>query len=283
VHGLIPRHRRKAGSGPPATALIAWIGADPHLRSAIASAGRSRRETDLLPATTRMAKAAVAACFVLTYGAVLGITTVISDGLLMPLLPGEDNPPPVLSQGNAAPRGPGMSPLPAEKTGPYPSRGSSGPAAMAPMMVSLPTPQPDCSPPAAEHKALDRPGGRLAGSVPAGPISPPAHPVSPRRTKEAGTSPDPTETIESSTPRQPRGTDAPRDTDIPAPRGTSGGIATPGKTGPPPAPPPTTRTSGSGQRSTLAGHGSVSADGPSTHPGATSRPGTGSTGGSTPR
>lgn len=83
MHALTPRHRRKAGSGPPARALIAWIGADPRLRS-VAEASR-RRETDLPPpATTRTARAAVIACMVLACGAVLGVADTVNDGNLAP-------------------------------------------------------------------------------------------------------------------------------------------------------------------------------------------------------
>jgi hypothetical protein len=99
VHELTARHRRKAGSGPPANALIAWISADPHLRSVAAS---HRRETAAsLPRHTRAAKAAVAACFALAGGAVLGITAIVDDGLVAPRA---SSPSPVLSQG-AGPTG----------------------------------------------------------------------------------------------------------------------------------------------------------------------------------
>lgn len=101
--GLIPRRRRKAGSGPPATALIAWIGTDPYLRSAVAQIQSKRRETDLpQPANTSLAKAAAAACFIVVCGTVLSITAIISDGLLLPLLPDQITaPPPVFAQSNA--------------------------------------------------------------------------------------------------------------------------------------------------------------------------------------
>jgi hypothetical protein len=80
VHALMPRHRRKAGSGPPANALIAWISTDPYLRDA-ATTARHRREIDLpLLSGTRSAKAAVAACFVLACAAVIGITEIVSHG-----------------------------------------------------------------------------------------------------------------------------------------------------------------------------------------------------------
>lgn len=79
MHALTPRHRRKAGSGPPATALIAWIGIDPYLRDAATTVSH-RRELDLpLLSDTRAAKA-VAACFVLACAAVMGITEIVSHG-----------------------------------------------------------------------------------------------------------------------------------------------------------------------------------------------------------
>jgi hypothetical protein len=80
VHALTPRHRRKAGSGPPASALIAWIITDPYLRDAATTASH-RREIDLpLLSGTRSAKAAVAACFVLACAAAMGITEIVSHG-----------------------------------------------------------------------------------------------------------------------------------------------------------------------------------------------------------
>jgi hypothetical protein len=80
VHALTPRHRRKAGSGPPANALIAWISTDPYLRDAATTASH-RREIDLpLLSGTRSAKAAVATCFLLACAAVMGITEIVSHG-----------------------------------------------------------------------------------------------------------------------------------------------------------------------------------------------------------
>lgn len=93
MHGLNSRHRRKAGSGPPANALIAWIGADPHLRGIVASHRRATAAP--LPPNTLRAKAAVAACFVLAGGAILGITAIVNDGLVAP-------PASILSQDAAA-------------------------------------------------------------------------------------------------------------------------------------------------------------------------------------
>ncbi|MFY9806167.1 MAG: hypothetical protein WAK86_02755, partial [Pseudonocardiaceae bacterium] len=62
MHSSNSHHRRKAGSGPPANALIAWIGADPRLRGTVVSGVSHRRETVLPPpAATRGARAVVAA------------------------------------------------------------------------------------------------------------------------------------------------------------------------------------------------------------------------------
>ncbi len=80
VHGLTPRHRRRAGSGPPAQALIAWIGTDPYLREAAATICH-RRQIDLVGwYNARAATAAAAVCSVLASGAALGIATIISHG-----------------------------------------------------------------------------------------------------------------------------------------------------------------------------------------------------------
>jgi hypothetical protein len=80
VHAPTPRHRRKAGSGPPAHALIAWIATDPYLRDAATTASH-RREIALLPVlNTRSGKAAVAACSLLACAAVMGITEIASHG-----------------------------------------------------------------------------------------------------------------------------------------------------------------------------------------------------------
>lgn len=89
MHTLTPRHRRKAGSGPPANALMAWIGTDPYLRDAATTANH-RCELDLpLPSRARVAAAAVAVCFLLTCGAVVGITQIISHGRVPPITPSQ--------------------------------------------------------------------------------------------------------------------------------------------------------------------------------------------------
>lgn len=80
MHRSIPRHRRKAGSGPPANALIAWIGTDTYLRDAAATASYRRWMALPMPSNTRSAGAAVVTCFALTCTAVFGITAIISHG-----------------------------------------------------------------------------------------------------------------------------------------------------------------------------------------------------------
>ena len=116
MHELTARHRRKAGSGPPATALIAWIGTEPHPRSGTRS-GRHRWHTKLpRPANTRSAAAAVAACFLLVCGAILGITATISDEFL---LPRQASTPSGWDQNSAAaPSSQGASPVPSAEITP---------------------------------------------------------------------------------------------------------------------------------------------------------------------
>src|SRR5436305_10898638 len=114
MHELTARHRRKAGSGPPATALIAWISTEPHPRSGTRS-GRHRWHTELpRPANTRSAAAAVAACFLLVCGAILGITATISDEFL---LPRQASTPSGWDQNSAAaPSSQGASPCPLRRS-----------------------------------------------------------------------------------------------------------------------------------------------------------------------
>ena len=168
MHGLTSRHRRKAGSGPPANALIAWIGADPHLRSI---ASHRRTTVASLPTNTHGTKAAVAAFVVLAGGAIMGITAIVNDGLVAPVA---SNPSPVLSQDAVATPGPAAPRGPVAGTGPSP-------------MVSP-------APIATESMTLDRqpqqPNPKLPeGSSSSGPVgyggfsmtTPAAQPVSPHR------------------------------------------------------------------------------------------------------
>ncbi len=214
MHGLSSRHRRKAGSGPPANALIAWIGADPHLRSVGAS---HRRGTDLaLPSHTRAAKVAVAACFVLTGGAVLGITTAVNDGLLAPLA---SSPSPVLTQDNAAP--PGQIPARAPATGSQPDPTvlpAPAPITTESMVANPQTPQHIPAAPATTqsgHVAVHDPGGSPVGHVGSSVAAPATHPVSPHRADP----PHPARPMHPDgpiAPIQPTGADKPGPTVTPA-------------------------------------------------------------------
>lgn len=132
----IPRHRRKAGSGPPANALIAWIGTDPYLRDAAATASHRRWMALPMPSNTRSAGAAVVACSVLACGAVLGITAIISQGrataqhtIAAPSLFGQGRP---VTPGPVSP-GPEPSPTLPE-TGSQP-RVAPAPAGTAPVLA----------------------------------------------------------------------------------------------------------------------------------------------------
>lgn len=80
VHAQTPRHRRTAGSGPPASALIAWLSTDPYLRDATTTASHRREIAVPLLSETRSAKAATAVCFVLACAALVGITEIVSHG-----------------------------------------------------------------------------------------------------------------------------------------------------------------------------------------------------------
>jgi hypothetical protein len=75
MHTPQPRRHRKAGSGPAADALIAWIGADPYLREAATVAIWRRVATASPLCRTCFVRAAVVACCVLTVGAVLSMIT----------------------------------------------------------------------------------------------------------------------------------------------------------------------------------------------------------------
>lgn len=80
MHAQTPRHRRRAGSGPPAIALIAWISTDPYLRDAATTVSHRREIAMPLLSGTRSAKAAAAVCFVLACAALVGITEIVSHG-----------------------------------------------------------------------------------------------------------------------------------------------------------------------------------------------------------
>ncbi len=164
MHELTARHRRKAGSGPPANALIAWIGADPHLRTAAAS--HRRRTAASLPSNTFAAKAAAAACFALAGGGILGISAIVNDGLVAPLA---SSPSPVLSQDTAPSRPAARGP--AAGIQPHPTV-SPAPATTQSMVANRQTPQPILAP------AVPAPSEHIAAD---GPSTSPRRDVRPRR------------------------------------------------------------------------------------------------------
>lgn len=294
MHGLIPRHRRKAGSGPPAIALIAWIGADRRLRSAVENAQSHRRDTDLAaPANTRWATVAVAACFVLVCGAILSITATMSDGVS-----GGSSALPMPGQANAATPGQAVPPVPPEEANPNNPAGYSAPAPVAPTVVNRQAPQSTSGLSTNghdDHLAPDHPGGYVAS----GATNPPAHPASPRRADNPGVSTAPLAPAKpsgfgrSATTRQPadRGTlAAPAPSGNPAQpddTGTLDGVgrpAAPGKPGdmgalanvadagkPATSGPPSARISAGNQKSTSATRGSASPGGSTSHLGSASR------------
>ena len=181
MHEITARHRRKAGSGPPANALIAWIGADPRLRTVAAS--HRRRTAASLPSNTLAAKAAAAACFALAGGGILGIAAIVNDGLVAPVA---SSPSPILSQ-DAGPS-PATVSDPVDGVQPRP-RVFPAPAATRSMVASRQAPQPIVAP------DVPAPSGHIAADGPS--TSPrrnvstrqdgssreaaPAHTVAPRR------------------------------------------------------------------------------------------------------
>ena len=291
MHELTARHHRKAGSGPPANALIAWIGADPRMRGVVAS--HRRRTVASLPPHTRAAKAAVAACFALVGGGIVGITAIVNDGLVAPLA---SSPSPVLSQDAGPDRAAaggavrGIQPHPVV----FPT-----PAATQSMVANRQAPQPIPAPAVAApsgHIAADGPStsprrnvtpGREASSseaAPAHPVAParadtlqPDRPIAPIQLAAAG-KPGPAGTLANSadaddsavptTPSKPAGSDTtPGDGGEPVAAGAADGHeakhgsgATAGIDNQTSSP----RIATFSPRSTSA-HGSISADGPSAH------------------
>ena len=217
MHGLIPRHRRKAGSGPPATALIAWIGTDPHLRSVTAAANHQRDTDPPLAADSRSAKAAVATCFVLACGAVLGITAAINDGLVVPLVPRESTPPAMLGQSPAGEVGPGMSPVPPEQGGPG-TLVTPAPVGIDPMIVNRQKPQTGAVPGANGDPVAAANSDRPASS---GAPTPAASTNSQRRAARPDNSDKPTGAAKPDTVK-PSGPGAPVDNSTPVSSGPPG-------------------------------------------------------------
>ncbi len=79
-----PRHRRKAGSGPPAAALIAWIGTHPRRGNNAATAAEGAGEPDLRPPASAGSARKVAASVALVCGAVIAVTASTTEGILGP-------------------------------------------------------------------------------------------------------------------------------------------------------------------------------------------------------
>lgn len=161
MHRLVPRHRRKAGSGPPANALIAWLGTDTYLRDAAATASYRRWMALPMPSNTRSAGAAVVTCFALACTAVLGITAIISHGRTT----GQHKiaTPSTFGPGGAVTNSPESSlTFPAEGSGMTPA-----PAGITPMLAERGGPQPITTPTA---KNVDQMAGQHLSS-PQGKIS----------------------------------------------------------------------------------------------------------------
>jgi hypothetical protein len=163
VHRSIPRHRRKAGSGPPANALIAWIGTDTYLRDAAATVSYRRWMALPMPSNTRSAAAAVVTCFALTCTAALGINAIISHGRAT--AQHKIATPPLFGQGGAPTHNP-------EASLALPTKGSEVspvPADIAPMLVERAGSPSITVPPAA--KIVEPATGRHLSSPP-GNVSP---------------------------------------------------------------------------------------------------------------
>jgi hypothetical protein len=169
VHGLTPRHRRKAGSGPPASALIAWISADPYLRHTAATVCHQRQISLTALSHARATRAACAACFVMVCVTVLGISAIISHGRAS-----------VRSQ-VAAPN-PASPSISSAESGSV-ALASPAPAAIAPMLAQPAASPPATVPPADPHLGLE--AGKQLSKTP-GPGTSPAPIRTPRRVDQEG-------------------------------------------------------------------------------------------------
>lgn len=169
---LTHRHRRKTGSGPPANALIAWVGTDPYLRDAVTTASHRRESALPLPYRSRSATAAMAVCVVLACGATVGIIEIISHGragqhTATPPIAGQDTV--VAHRDNPTASGPeALSLIPAlPADGASPPRGSYRTLApMKPMLVEgevLPSrSEPAPAPPSATASMPSSPDSSVA-------------------------------------------------------------------------------------------------------------------------
>jgi hypothetical protein len=172
VRTLTRRHRRKTGSGPPADALIAWVGTDPYLRDAITTASHRRELALPLPYRSRSATAAMAVCIVLACGATVAIIEIISHGRTGQLT---TTPPPVTGRDNPAARGNNSTPSGAEALLELPALPANGasplgayrnPAPMKPMLLeggaSPARSQPAPAPPSATASMPSSPESSIA-------------------------------------------------------------------------------------------------------------------------
>jgi hypothetical protein len=209
VHRLVPRHRRKAGSGPPANALIAWIGTDTYLRDAAATLSYRRWMALPMPSNTRSAGAAVVTCFALACTAVLGITAIISHGRAT----GQHKiaTPSTFSPGGAVTHSPESSlTLPTEGSGMTPA-----PADIAPMLADRGGPQPITVPPAAKNvdqmtsRHLSSPQGKVGLKATPSPV--PA--ISSPHIDKPSNSGKPVDQVETVAVHKPSGSSKSGDTD----------------------------------------------------------------------
>jgi hypothetical protein len=136
-----PRHRRKAGSGPPAAALIAWIGTDP--RRCDAATAEGGRKPDLRPPARFRSTRNVAAGVALVCGAILAVMASTTEAVLAPR---EATTPPVIQQDHQA-----APPIPAQQVDPNPV--ASPPPAATQQAVVRQAPQSIPVPPVTEHTA----------------------------------------------------------------------------------------------------------------------------------
>ena len=130
-----PHHRRKAGSGPPATALIAWIGTDPRRRSATtATAEGGHKHAPRSPASFRSARNVVASV-ALICGAVLAVTLSATEAVLAPR--GATTPPVISQDHQAAPPVPAKQVDPHPMVSPLPAAAQPAPVRQAPQSIPV--------------------------------------------------------------------------------------------------------------------------------------------------
>jgi hypothetical protein len=130
-----PHHRRKAGSGPPATALIAWIGTDPRRHSATAATAEGgHKHAPRSPASFRSARNVVASV-ALICGAVLAVTVSATKAVLAPR--GATTPPAISQDHQAAPPVPAKQVDPHPMVSPLPAAAQPAPVRQAPQSIPV--------------------------------------------------------------------------------------------------------------------------------------------------